>query len=94
MTILTLPFDDSSRISVIPSTTLSRTKWAILVTKLALLTWYGISLIMICFLPECSFSLISARERITIDPVPVSYASLIPERPKIIAPVEKSGPYK
>ena len=82
---------DSSVIAVIPSIRLSRTSSAIFSISRALLTMYGISVTMIRLLPFCIDSMfVTARTRIL--PFPVRYASSIPLRPNICAPVGKSGP--
>ena len=56
------------------------------------LTPYGSSLITIALRPpRCSSA--CARARMTTRPRPERYASLIPSRPRMIAPVGKSGPF-
>ncbi|EKD67979.1 MAG: hypothetical protein ACD_48C00127G0003 [uncultured bacterium] len=59
-----------------PSIFLSFTRSAILITKFALFTWYGSSVMEIADFP-CPISSISAFPRMTIFPFPVPYASLI-----------------
>jgi hypothetical protein len=54
-------------------------------------TPYGSSVTMIALLPPRSSSM-CARARMTTRPRPVRYASRMPERPTMIAPVGKSGP--
>ena len=83
--------EDSSRRSVIPSTLLSLTSSPIFSTSRALLTRYGNSVTIILFLP-LSIGSISVTALTLILPRPVLYASSIPERPRIVPPVGKSGP--
>ena len=82
---------DSSRSAVMPSMTLSRLKFAMVSMTRALFTWYGISVTTILCLPLDISSMV-ARARILTLPRPVEYAFLMPSRPKMSAPVGKSGP--
>ena len=84
---------DSSRTAVIPSIRFSWTKRTICSWTFVLLTIYGNSVTTIRSRPVLVSS-ISVRERRTIDPLPVSYASWIPDLPITRAPVGKSGPGK
>ncbi len=52
--------------------------------------WKGMSVTTMRVVPRLSST--SASARILMDPLPVRYASRIPWRPKICAPVGKSGP--
>jgi len=60
-------------------------------TSFDLTTWNGISRMTICCRPPLRSS-ISARERMTIRPRPVAYASRMPSSPMMMPPVGKSGP--
>ncbi len=53
--------------------------------------WKGMSVTTMRVAPRLSST--SARARILIEPFPVRYASRIPWRPRIWAPVGKSGPF-
>lgn len=64
---------DSSRISEIPTIFFSRTRSAIFVTRLALLSPYGISDTLINF-RHFLFSSMFATPRTITDPLPVEYA--------------------
>ena len=93
-TTILIPFlSDSSLKSDIPSIVLSLTNSPIFSKTKALLTWKGISVIIItslsAFLPV---RIISALDRIITLPLPVLKASLIPDLPIIKAAVGKSGP--
>ena len=92
ITILIPSRSDSSRISVIPSTTLPRTSSAIFSISLALLSWYGISVTTIALLSLLSAVSICVRARSVIEPRPSWYACAIPARPTMNPPVGKSGP--
>ncbi len=72
---------DSSRRSLMPSSFLSRARWAISSTSRALLTMYGISVTTICERPVDSFSSTWARARTIMRPRPVSYISRMPDLP-------------
>ena len=83
---------DSSRNSVIPSILFSFTKSAIFSIKRALFTMYGSSVtIILCFPFFIGSIFVTARTLIL--PLPVRYAWSIPLRPRIAAPVGKSGPF-
>ena len=83
---------DSSRRSVIPVIFLSRTRSAIFSTKLALLHWYGNSVITTLSFPDFVVSM-CARALIFIFPRPVVYADVSPSMPIISPAVGKSGPF-
>ena len=92
ITILIPSLSVSSRSSAIPSIFLSLAKSAIFSIKLALFTWYGISVIIRESLPLL-FGSTCAVPLILTFPLPVLYASLIPSIPKAFPAVGKSGPF-
>ena len=67
------------------------TRSAIFSARRALFTWYGSSVMTIRARPAEPSST-EATARILIEPRPVSYASRMPSRPMMTAPVGKSGP--
>ena len=67
------------------------TRSAIFSARRALFTWYGSS-VTTMLRPPFAPSSIEMTARTLIEPRPVSYASRIPCRPMIVAPVGKSGP--
>ena len=81
----------SSLTSDIPSTFFSILISSIFLTKAALFTSYGISLIIICFFPL--FVTTSYLHLTFTLPFPVVNASLIPFMPSATPPVGKSGPF-
>ena len=91
MTTLTPFLSDSSLKSEIPSIILFFAVSAILSINLDLLTWYGISWIIIASLSFLKFSK-EVFDRNTHAPFPVSKASRSPFFPMINPPVGKSGP--
>ena len=84
--------EDSSLTSVIPSTRLVFTSSTIFWISKALFTMYGSSVTTILCLPF-GIASISVTARTLILPRPVLYASSIPRRPRISAPIGKSGPF-
>ncbi len=91
MTSFVLPFADSLRRPRTPSISWLFTRSAILRSMPSTDVWYGISVTTMRspFLP----SSISATARMRIEPRPVRYASIVPDRPRMSAPVGKSGPF-
>ena len=67
------------------------TRSAIFSASRDLLTWYGSSVTTMRPRPPDPSST-EHTARILIEPRPVSYASRMPSRPMMIAPVGKSGP--
>ena len=92
ITILIPVLSDSSLRAVIPSILLFFTRSPILPIRRSLLTMYGISVTTILFLP-LSIGSISVTARTIIFPLPVLCACSMPERPLMMAPVGKSGPF-
>ena len=86
-----ISLSDSSLTSLIPSIFLSILIFSIFLTKLALFTAKGISVIIICSFPL--FLLISYFDLINTFPLPLVYASSNPFLGKHIPPVGKSGPF-
>ena len=82
---------DSSRMSLIPSSFLSRTMSAAASIQRALFTMNGSSDTMIAW-RSLRTSSNAATPRTGIDPRPVLYALVMPARPWITPPVGKSGP--
>ena len=84
-------FAEALRIPLMPSRSPALTSSVIFCSMTSTEVWYGSS--VTTMVSPVRPSSISATARILMEPRPVRYASRIPWRPRISAPVGKSGPF-